>query len=109
MAPVIALSTPRLGDYNGEPMISCLYEILPTGSMLQAGEIMRGRIFRLAVLAQDPPTRMVASAERTSEVICDDTRDIERTEAVVMELNEAFISYLVRLELWEGLVDAPGG
>lgn len=108
MAPAIALSTPRLSDYNGEPMISCLYEILPTWSMLQADQIMRGRIFRLAVLAPDPPTRMVASAERTSEVICDDTRDIEKTEALVIELNEAFISYLVRLQLWEDLIDAPG-
>jgi len=109
MAPAFALSTPRLGDYNGEPMISCLYEILPTGSMMQADQIMRGRIFRLAVLAPDPPTRMVASAERNSEVICDDTCDIERTEAVVTDLNEAFISYLVRLQLWEDFVDAPGG
>jgi hypothetical protein len=108
MIPSIALSTPRLGDYNGEPMISCLYEILPTGSMLQSDQIMRGRIFRPAVLASDLPTRMVAAAEPQSEVMCDDTRDIDSTETVVKELNEAFIFYLVRLGLWEESIYAPG-
>lgn len=108
MAPAIALSTPRLGDYNGEPVIYCLFEILPTGSMFQAAEIMRGRIFRPAVLRDGEVPEMVAAEAPVSEVIAADGTDFDQLEEHVVALNEAFISYLVRLALWEGITCAPG-
>ena len=108
MVPAIALSTPQLGDYRGEPVLYCLFEVLPTGSMFGADQIMRGRIFRPAVLRDGDVPEMVAAADPLSEMIPADGTDCDRLQEHAVALNEAFISYLVRLELWEGLVDAAG-
>jgi hypothetical protein len=109
MVSAIALSTPRLGDYRGEPVIYCLFEILPTGSMLQAAEIMRGRIFRPAVLRDGEVPQMVAAADPLSEVFPAEGTDCDRLQDHSTALNEEFIRYLVRLELWEDATCAPGG
>lgn len=108
MPPAIALSTPQLGDYRGEPVIYCLFDVLPTGTMFDADQIMRGRIFRPAVLRDGSVPEMVAAADPLSEVVAAEGTDCERLEEHAVALNEAFISYLVRLELWEGITCAPG-
>lgn len=107
MPPVIALSTPRLGDYNGEPVIYCIYEILPTGSMLQADQIMTGRIFRLAVLRDGDVPEMVAAADSVSEVFPANGTNCDQLKKCAVALNESFIRYMVRLNLWEEKACAP--
>lgn len=108
MVPAIALSAPQLGDYNGEPVLYCLFDILPTGSMFEADQIMRGRIFRPAVLRDGDVPEMVAAADPRSEVMAADGTDCDLLQQHAVALNESFISYLVRLQLWEGLTCAPG-
>jgi hypothetical protein len=108
MPPAIALSAPHLGDYGGEPVIYCLFEVLPTGTMFKADQIMRGRIFRPAVLRDGDMPEMVAAADPLSEVMAAEGTDCDRLQEHAVALNEAFISYLVRLELWEGIICAPG-
>ena len=108
MPPAIALSAPHLGDYDGEPVIYCLFEVLPTGTMFEADQIMRGRIFRPAVLRDGDMPEMVAAADPLSEVVAAEGTDCDRLQDHAVALNEAFISYLVRLALWEGIICAPG-
>lgn len=104
MPAAIALGTPYLGDVEGEPVIVCDYAILPTGSMLQADQLMYGQIMAPAVISQDQPVRMVASATQVNEIFPRESGDVDRLEELALELNEYFNSYLSRLNMIEDLI-----
>ena len=103
MPAAIALGTPFLGDHAGEPMMFCDYAILPTGSMLQADQIMYGQVGAMSVLSPRPPAAMVVPAGSLKHLFPTTVEDADRVEPFAVLLADEFDQYLHRLQLLEDL------
>lgn len=103
MSAAIALGQPFLGDHDGEPMILCDYAILPTGSMLQADQLMYGQVGAVAVLAPRPPAAMVVPAGSLKHLFPTSMEDADRVEQFAVQLADEFDQHLLKLQLMEDL------
>jgi hypothetical protein len=107
MPAVIALSKPYLTWWDkenpgeDEPLITCDYAILPTGSMLQADQIMYGQLGSQAVPSTLNPKAMVVSSERKMQFFPTVDADAETIGLFVEEMTVEFLMLLDKLKLLE--------
>jgi hypothetical protein len=107
MPAAIALSEPYLSwadktrPTDEEPLVTCEYAILPTGSMLEARQIMYGQIGSTAVPSSIVPEKMVVVEFSRIHVYPADDDDVERMKAFATMLCEAFAEKMMKLQLLE--------
>ena len=107
MPAAIALSAPYLSWWDrenpmdGEPLLSCSYAILPTGSMLQADQLMYGEIGSQAVPSERDPKLMVVRQEGRIQLFPQSAADVERVREFTEQLTTEFIMVLDRHQLFE--------
>jgi hypothetical protein len=103
MPAAIALGSPFLGDHDGEPMLLCKYALLPTGTMLDADQLMYGQIGAVAVLSPRQPAAMVVPAGNLKLLFPESVADGERTRPFEQDLADEFEQHLFKLQLLEDL------
>lgn len=107
MPAAIALSAPYLSWWDrknpkeDEPLIICDYAILPTGSMLQADQLMYGSIGSQGVLSSAEPKVMVASESNRIEIFPLHSADYEKVREYSEMLATEFVLKLDRLKMFE--------
>ncbi len=107
MPAAIALSAPYLSWWDREhpieckPLITCDYAILPTGSMLQADQLMYGAIGSEAVPSEREAKLMVVRSERKIQLFPMTSADAERIMVFSEQLTIEFILMLNRHQLFE--------
>ena len=103
MPAAFAFSTPFLTDWQGEPMIACRFALLPTGSMLEADQMINGEICCEAVLARRLPAGMLAPAGAVKRVFPDTHEMADRIDEFIPKLANGFEQHLYKLQMMEDL------
>ncbi len=107
MPAAIALSAPYLSWWDrenpieGEPLVTCDYAILPTGSMLQADQLMYGSIGSQGVPSEGNPKLMVVKREGQMQLFPKSSADADRIRDFAEQLTTEFILVLDRNQLFE--------
>lgn len=84
-------------------MLRCDYAILPTGSMLQADQLMYGQVGAVAVLSPWLPAGMVVAAGSLKHLFPTSEADADRLEPFAVQLADAFDQHLFKRQLLEDL------
>ena len=103
MPAAIALGSPFLGDHDGEPMLMCEYALLPTGTMLDADQLMYGQIGAVAVLSPREPAAMVVPVGSAKHLFPRTDEECDRIQPFSVELADEFDEHLFKLQLLEDL------